>query len=258
MSRAFSTDYLIEVAKGSVSGASTVQKFGMNYAIGTTFVPISVGGIYRTPQVASATTLRVKAGGNANDTSAGTGARTIYLEGLDETGALVNETLTTAGASASTASTTTFLRLFRAYVATSGTYATSTTGSHSAAITIENGAGGTDWAIIYATGFPHSQTEIGAYSVPLGKTAYILDYRIGSDSTKSFDYLFFKREGILDTAAPYKAMRVQFEGVGVNSKIFTFPDPVKFPELTDIGFLAKVSAGTAQLTCAFNILLVDN
>jgi len=259
MSRGFSRDFLIEVSKGLVPKHSLVHKFGMNYSMGTSFVPISVGGLYNTPQVAGATTLRIKAGGNANDTAAGSGAREITLEGLNETGALATETLATAGASASSATTTTFIRLFRVYLSESGTYATSLAGSHSAAITIENGSGGTDWATIYATGFPHSQSEIAAYTVPLGKTAYLIDYRLSSDANKSFDFMFFKRESILDTSAPYEAMRIQFEGNGIESPIqFIFPDPLRFDALTDIGFLAKVSTGTADVVGSFNLLLVDD
>jgi len=258
MSRSFSSDFLIEVAKGNIAGHSLVQKFGMNYGLGTTFVPISVGGLYNTPQVAGATTLRVKAG-NTNDTAAGTGAREVTFQGLDETGALVTEAVATAGTSASTATSATFIRLFRVYVSSTGTYATSTTGSHAAAIVIENGAGGTDWATINFTGFPHSQSEIAAYSVPLGKTAYVLDYRIYSDATKSFDFMFFKRESILDTAAPYEAMRVQFEGTGITAPLnVTFPDPLKFDALTDIGYMAKATTGTADIVGEFNILLVDS
>lgn len=258
MSRSFSTDWLIEVARGNVPGASLVHKFGMNYAVGGTYVPLCVGGLYNTPQTGSATTLRIKAG-NANDTAAGSGAREITLQGLDETGALVSEAVATAGASASSATTATFMRLFRAYVSASGTYATQTTGSHSADIDIENGAGGTDWATIYSTGFPHSQSEICVYSVPLGKKAYVLDYGITSDANKDFDFIFFKRESILATSAPYEAMRIQFEGVGIEGEIKrVFRDPLEFPALTDFGFMVTVGTGTAQMSGDMNILLIDD
>ena len=131
-----SGEYLIEVAKGNISGASIIHKFGQSDAIGTSFVPVARGSIYHTVQVGSATTLRVKAG-NTNDTAAGSGAQKVMLEGIDETGAIATEELTTAGTSASTASTTTFIRLYRMYVSESGTYATSAAGSHAADIVIE-------------------------------------------------------------------------------------------------------------------------
>lgn len=255
----FDKSYLIEVSKGNIPGASLVHKFGRTDGAGTGFAPVSVGNVYQTPQVAGRTTLRVKSGGNANDTAAGTGAREVSLQGLDQTGALVTETLATAGASASSVTTTTFIRLFRFYVSESGTYASAVAGSHSSDIVIENGTGGTDWGTIDSTGFARSQTEIGVYTVPLGKTAYILDYTLTSDGNKTFDFLFFKRESILDAAAPYEAMRLQFEGVGIQGGTSQdFPDPIKFNELTDVGFMVKVPSGTADITVTFNILLIDN
>ena len=84
MSRQFSRDFLIEVSKGNIAGHSLVHKFGKNEDVGATFEPLTIGGVYQTLQPAAATTLRVKAG-NANDTAAGTGAREVTVQGLDET-----------------------------------------------------------------------------------------------------------------------------------------------------------------------------
>lgn len=253
-------DFLIEVAKGNIAGHSIVHKFGRYDAIGTTYTPVAGGGIYQTPQVSGATTLRIRAGGHANDTAAGIGAREITLEGLDETGATVIETLATAGASASSVTTATFIRLFRVHVSASGSYATSAMPSHADTITIENGAGGTDWTSIVDTDFARSQSEIGVYTVPLGKTAYILGVNVTIDSSKVADVIFFQRRNILETAAPYTAMRMLFQLTGIIA-----PESIKpkapfggFPALTDVGAMAKVSTGTGSIEVDFDILLVDD
>lgn len=260
MSNLRNRDWLIEVQKGNIAGHSVVQKFGHNPLVGTSFVPVTSIGAYPTPQVSGATTLRIKAGGSANDTAAGTGAREIELQGLDETGAYVTETLATAGASASSVTTTTFMRLYRIYVTASGTYASSAAASHEGAIVIENGTGGTDWAQIDLNDFANSQSKIGVYTVPLGKTAYILSARISAESTKVVDAVFFQRQGILETAAPYSAMRVNYELAGITDtrQIVMKSSTSPFPELTDIGFMAKVASGTADVDVDFEILLVDN
>lgn len=255
-------DFYTEVSKGNVYKHSMVHKFGHNTAVGTTFVPISQGGIYNTVQTGSATTLRVKAGGNANDTAAGTGAQEITLEGIDETGAIATETLATAGASASSATTTTFIRLHRVFVSASGSYATSSSGSHDASIVIENGAGGTDWATIELNGFAKSQSEIGAYTIPSGYTGYLLGAFGFVDSTKTTELMFFKREGILDTSSPYDAMRLVFEErvEGANFEI-NLKSPIKLNSDStgcDIGFLAKVDTGTADVEVDFEILLIQD
>lgn len=259
MSNIRSTEWFLETAQGNVPGASIVNKFGRNAAVGTSVVPLCLGGGYRTPTPTNATTLRVKAGGDANDTADGSGAREITLQGLDETGALVTEAVATAGASASAATTTTFMRLFRAFVSASGTYATQSAGSHSGAITIENSGGTQDWAVIAATDFPAGQTQIGAYSVPLGYTAYVSDFKINVEGTKTASLFFFKRGSILDETAPMPAMRLVSQYVGLDSDYtHSFTGPPKFEELTDIGFMAKVGSGTSDVTVEFDIYLVKN
>lgn len=252
----------LDVSRGLATGVSVVDKFGRNAAVGTTFVPVCFSGHYRTPQSGSATTLRIKAGGNANDTAAGTGARQITLIGLDENFAEVTETLETNGALASSATTTTFTRLYRAYVSQSGTYATESAGSHAGDITIENSAGTEDWAIIDATNFPKSQTEIGAFSVPAGKTGYVKLRHVTVDTGKTIDVVFFQRLNIDETAAPYTAMRAQSVLSGVTGgEIQAFGEaevPLgPYPGPCDIGFMAKVSTGTASVAVEFEIFLVS-
>jgi hypothetical protein len=250
----------IGIPAGLVRNVASVKKFGANIAVGTSFTPVCEGGIYRTPQLAGVTGLRVKAGGDANDTVAGTGARKIRLEGLDETGTFVQEIIDTAGASASSPSTTTFLRLFRAFVYESGRYASTSVGSHYADIVIEDAAGSEDWATIKVADFPLSQTEIGAYTVPLGYNAYVTAVSIAVDTTKATDVLFFKREGALKTAPPYDAMRLVARELGLKT---SFQEPSgglawgPFPELTDFGFMAKVDAQTAAVEVEFDIVLED-
>ena len=252
-------DFYGEVAKGNVTGHSIIHKFGQNDAVGTTFVPICRGGVYNTVQAASATTIRVKAGGSANDTAAGSGAREITIEGIDETGAVVSEAVATAGASASSATTATFMRVYRFYVSASGTYATTGAGSHAADIVIENGAGGTDWGTIEFTGFPRSQSEIGAYTIPTGYTGYLLGAYGFVDSTKTTELIFFKRTGILDAAAPYDAMRVVFEEKAESGEFtIDIKAPILLGGACDVGFLAKVDSTTATVEVDFEILLVQD
>lgn len=252
-------DYLIEVARSRHENASLVAKFGRNTAVGTSYVPIALGGIYRTPQVAGATSLRIKAGGNANDTANGSGAREVTLIGLNAAGAEVTEAVATAGANASSATTAKFIRLYRAYVSASGTYATLSTGSHSADIVIEDAAGSEDWATISSTGFARAQSEIGVLSIPAGCVAQVLDADAFTDSSKTTDLIFFRRESILETAAPYEARRELFELQGFGDEIsLSSRAPIKVTGPADIGFAGKVGVGTAAVSVFFSVLILDN
>lgn len=235
-----------------------VHKFG-RATVGTSYVPVCFGNIYRTPTAANATKLRVKAG-NVNDTAAGSGAREVTLLGIKNDGTLATESLATAGASASSPTTNEYMRLFRFYVSASGAYATQSAGSHAAAIVIENAAGTEDWGTIDATEFPRGQSEICAYTIPLGFEGWITSYDLSVDSTKSVDAILFQRRNILDTAAPYSAMRTVESYVGLEGANAFNPDyPIgPFPELTDIGFLAKVTSSTASISASFELILVKS
>jgi hypothetical protein len=254
-----SLDFVEITAGNGKANAESIQKFGHNNLVSTSYVPITLGGFYRTPLFNAGTTLRVKAGGNANDTAAGTGARLIRLEGLDSTGAYICEDLATAGASASAATTNTFVRLFRTYVKESGTYATQAAGSHAANIVIEKSAGSEDWATIQVDGFPQAQSGIAAYTVPAGKTAYIKQLYVSVSSTKVGSIILFQRTGANKTSAPYDGMRMLLELHNIEN--FADFDPEMplgpFKEFTDLGVLGKFTSGTAEMDVAFEILLRD-
>lgn len=245
----------LNISRGLASGCRVVHCFGRNTAIGATFTPITRSGFYRTPQVSGATALRVKAGGNANDTAAGTGARAVTLVGLNANGDLISETIATAGVSASAATSQTFIRLLDAKVSSSGTYATQSSPSHVGNIIIENAAGGNDWALISDGSFPRGDTEIGVYTTPRGRSGYIHHIRLSSDVEKKSNIVFFKRSGILETEAPYSAMTLVSEYPNVSgTRLLEFDPPLAFPELTDFGFMAKIDASTVDVTVSFDVV----
>ena len=251
------SDYGTDVGAGLNTDRSVISKFGESIGVGTGYEPVAIGQVYQTPQASGATALRVKAG-NTNDTAAGSGAREVTLEGLDETGAFVTEALATAGTSASSVTTTTWLRVFRAFVSASGTYATAAAGSHAAAIVIET-TGGTVWATIDATGFPKGQSQIGVYTIPLGKVGYVREYHlsVSTSGAKTVDFIMFQRQNILEASPPYSGMRAIHELLGIGSSVdFEYKIPVKLPALTDFGFMAK-GASTPDASVEFTIELVD-
>lgn len=252
-------NYGTELALGNIGKHDIIHKFGatMGVSSSTVYSPVAFGEVYQMPQVSGATTLRVAAG-NANDTAGGSGARLIMLQGLDETGAPILEEVPTAGESAGAASTTTFIRLNRAWVTESGTYASAGAGSHEAPIVIENGAGGTTWGTIQnGTSYPHGQSQIAALSVPLGVKILIPSFNLTVDGVKKADFILAFRENILETAAPFTAMRVIEELVGVtgsyneNASVPFGP----FPALTDVIWMARGDV-TPTVTVDFEIELI--
>lgn len=246
------------IARGNMRLAHIHHQFGRNTACGTSYVPVTDNGIYRTPQVAGATQLRVKAGGNAADTADGAGARSVRLYGLDVNGDEVQEVIATAGASASSASSTAFIRLYAVEVEASGTYGTQSAGSHVGTITIENAAGTEDWAAMQINGFPSSAAAIGSLTIPRNHAGLVTSMQINVNEAKTTDLLILKREGVLQAAAPYKPVMKMQEFLGVSSSIsISFETPIKFTELTDVGVLAKVSNGTGAVSVDMEVIMLE-
>lgn len=245
----------LDIARGLAPGCVGSFRFGRNTAIGGTYTPVTRSGFYRTPQASAATALRVKSGGNANDTASGSGARQITLIGLNATGDVISETIATAGASASAATSQAFMRLTSAYVLKSGTYASQTAGSQAGTITIENSAGTEDWAVIADGTLGKGQSEIAVYSTPRNKSVAVSELHVTSDADKKANIVMFKRENILEAAAPYSPMTLVFEIPQSAGLIdLSFDPPLYFPTLCDFGFLASVSASTVDVSIGMSMV----
>ena len=234
-----------------------VFKFGHNPSVGTSFEVISDAGVYRCPKPSDAVTLRIKAGGNAADDVASTGARYVTLEGLDENGLHVTETLATAGESASLSTTTRFMRLYRAWVSEAGTYVTTlATGGHAAAITIEKTAGSEDWGTLLKGNFADSQTQIGAFSVGMDERAYLQSFHIFVEATKVVDLIVVARKDIMNESSDMRAVRIITQVAAEDTDIqFVFPEPIFLAPGTDIAILGRHASATAKVSTQMTFLL---
>jgi hypothetical protein len=246
---------VLDIATGVATGWRSIKVEGRNTEVGQTYVPVAPGGVYMTPQAGSAVHLRIRAGGSVSDTAAGTGAREIELYGLDANGLEVTDTIATAGESASAASSRSFMRLFRARVSKSGTYATQAAGSHADDILIES-TGGTLWAKIPVNGFPEAVSRIGAFTIPADYEAYLIGVRVNADAEKRLDAILFKRENVLETSAPYAPMEIVTEFFNISGFLDVGYDaPIYLPPLTDVGMMAVIDVQTARVGSSLGLLL---
>lgn len=249
------TDFYTEVEKGQVPGHSIVHKFGHGN-VGTTMVPLTVSGVYQTPM--SAVALEFVSNSD-NDTSDGAGAREITYIGINSNYDEVTFTLDTNGQTP-VALSVDLLRLYRWFVSASGTYAGGGIGSHAGVLTTRIASAGATWSEIELVPFPGGQSEIGAYTVPNGFSAYIIQQELHGDSAKSVDVVLFKRTGIDIVTAPFSAMTTMSHYVGIKGINATdFKAPIdNIPARTDIGYMGIVSNGTADVSIHFSILLIKD
>jgi hypothetical protein len=104
-----------------VTGLSSITKFGSNLDIDTNSDPETIwstGGLYQFPSSAGQISI---VSSSSDDTSTGTGARTVLVQGLDENYNEVEETFTLNGVSAVTSSSSSWIRAHRAKVLSAGT-----------------------------------------------------------------------------------------------------------------------------------------
>lgn len=249
-------DLGLEIQKGEIDGYRVIHKFGHNDAVGATYAPVSDSGVYQTPTTAQSLEL---ISSDANDTSAGTGARTVTVHGLDSDFNEITEDVITNGITA-VALTNTYIRVHRMYVKGSGTYATQVAGSHVGTLTLRNSGAGVTWATVGVDGLPLGQSEIGAFTVPAGHTAFLRSLHIHVDSGKTVDVVAFQRCCADVVTAPFDAMRTwgQYHGITGDSDLHPTAPWSGFPEKSDVGFLARVATGTASVLVDFEIWLINN
>lgn len=241
----------VAIRRGVVSKFSCEHKFGANPTVGNSPEFIwTLGGSYTF--LSTASTLRVAAGGNANDDSAGNGARQITILGLDSNFNEITETVSLNGTSASDPTVNSFIRVNRVFVSQMGTSHSGNVG----AITVESTAGSVAVAHIATQ---KGQTEQMIYTVPAGKTAYIIQTNVYVSSNQDASVVLYRKDNADETAAPYSARRVVLSFSEVSGQA-TQPEPTTlgpFNEKTDIWMTGEAST-TAAITANADIVLVDN
>lgn len=240
---------VLDISLGNLNNIGTEHKFGINETIGQTTEYIwPLGGLYSFLTIADY--VRIKAGGNINDSSTGSGARSIKVIGLDENFTELEETIETNGVDVSSSTLNKFIRVNRAYVVDVGTYGGNNTGD----ITIETNGG----VIISFIKEVKGQTQMGIYTVPVNKTAYIT--RISTIVTKlDVDIHMFQRESADNITEPFISKRLITEFHGeTGSNTTDYNSYIKINEKSDLFFEAMSLTGTSGVAVTWDMYLVDN
>lgn len=243
------SDMRMQLSRGGLAPYTAVSKFGFNGTVNTAYEPIWDGAAaYTFPT--GPETVRVAAGGDANDTAAGSGARTIYVQGLDENWIEQTEEITLAGASASAATTTTFNRVYRAWVNTCGTYS----GTNADDIVIENTTSTQTLAQISAG---QGQTLMAIYTIPCGYTGYLVSYAVQPHRARDVSVRLVKRENANNTSSDIQAIRVVHriawcDEPSVHRYTTKLPS---FPEKTDIWIEGLMNSGNGEVSAQFDLVL---
>ena len=240
--RVSSVPYYVDIAEGNVAGHNDVYKFGNNDAVGTTQESIwNEGGLYPWAAVDAAAGQVTISSTSANDTSAGTGARTATIYGLDLSGVDQNETLTMNGQTAVT-SVSSYSRIFRIIINTAGT------GLKNAGIvrvgtgTVAGGVPAVVWARV---SIGDNQTLQTVWTVPTGKTFYMVGAEISISGTKGGEGRIYARP----LGELFQIKDIFHLAGGLETHKYDLPR--KFESGTDIDFRATAGANSTDYSANF-------
>lgn len=143
---------------------------------------------------------------NANDTAAGTGARTCFIQGLDSSLNTISETVTLNGTTP-VQTVNTYFRVNRGFTPTNGTYGGANIGN----ITIRVTGGGSTQAYIPAADGRIAMTH---FTVPAGKKFLLRSVDMVSESTKPTTFKVYIKQST-PTTAPYgtKQLGLVYSGI---------------------------------------------
>lgn len=245
-------DFYLEVMLGNIPGHKMLHKFGRNDSIsnGVWDIVSPTGPSGSFPS--SGSPVRIQAGGHAEDTSNGAGARSIIVIGIDTDLNEVSETVVTAGANASAYTTTSFWRIYRSYVDSVGTY----TGNNMNNIVLETDGVFDSMVILAGEG----QTQHGGFSIPQNKTGYILNIEVMTDGQKPADIRIFTRENFTNVTAPMspKRLRLYFDGILGHMEIQPKSPMLVLPELSDFWVEARGSGSSTEVSVNYDVLIIDD
>lgn len=162
-------DLAAEIALGNIPGRIIGDKFGRNPDVDSGSTPEDIwngGGNYTGHPFSTPETVDVSSA-DANDTSAGTGARSIRIYGLKTSTSTAEETEdVTMNGTSNVTSSSTWYRIYRAHCLTYGSG-----GTNAGDITIHHTTTTANVFAVVPAG--QCQTTIAAFTVPQGKTMLI-------------------------------------------------------------------------------------
>lgn len=234
--------YLYDITEGNVPNHIALHKFGFNATVPATEEDIWEGSTAYS-YIPVAESLNISCA-NVNDTSGGTGARTVKVIGLDGDYNEIEESLATNGQTG-VATTNTFLRAYRMIITDAGSNGKNWDNVHIGTGTITTGVPANSYNLI-TTGT--NQTLMALWTVPANYTAFITGvYGSTGIANKTTEFLLYIRPfgEVFQLKQKYHII------AGVLTR--TFELPLKVEAKSDIAMRATASGGGGAISASFDL-----
>lgn len=223
------------ISAGLLDGYSGVHKFGAVFG-----TALSTMSTVWTAADTSATALydwSYSAGTVTAVSSSASDTSVVVVQGLDSNYNFVEEEFTLTGTTPTSAGATTFARVNRAFMKTT---------TNAGKIQVKRNT-----TVVTEIGEGYGQTLQCFYTIPAGKTGYLMNFNASASKNQVVDLFLFQRpeNGAFRVAATMS--------LNQGNQQLDFPVPVKFTEKTDID-LRTVGSSNATISADFNLILVDN
>lgn len=246
-----SEPFELQVSRGQIAYHKPLFKFGFNPDVDDSLETVwAEGGLYS--YLSAATVLKVSSS-SANDTSAGTGARTVELFGLDADYDEINETVILSGQTAVN-TTQSFLRVNRMIVRSAGTGGTNAGVIYAGTGTVTSGVPANKYATVAAG---DGQSLMALWTVPRGYTAYVTQTDITVATTQNNKYAT-----VSFLARPFgEVFQVKdkfAKSESGHNQVYTFP--LKFEEKTDLEMrcIGDSAGADISIAAAFDLVYIQN
>lgn len=217
-------DFDLQVARGQIAGHSTLNIYGYQPSVATSFIPLWENATAYTYPV---TAQQMNLSGSNGDTA------TIVINGLDATYAMISESVVLNGSTPVT-TVNSFLRINSMAVSVGS--ATNPAG----VVTLKNTAGTVTYAQINAG---VGRTQAAIYTVPAGYTFYLSRIDIHT-SLNGNDFVTYQNRTASLTGVVQLTQQAPFAINYHTQRVMPRP----FLEKTDIQLMAKVQSGTGAVS----------
>ena len=240
----------LQVGRGEVGYHSVVHIFGFNADVDSAAEEAvwPAGGLI--PYISSPVTMKVSSS-SADDASAGTGARTVYIKGINGTGAEVSETVTLNGqTSVNTTNTYSFIQQVTVMTVGSG-------GVNAGNIYVGTGVvtAGVPAVIHGIAALGENNSLTGSWVCPTGYKGYVVFGSISSGTENGSNYMTGRLKVMESNGLERTAAIITFAN---GNYTFDFSYPVEITAGQRVTATVKSSADNEAVSSYFQIVLVKD